>query len=61
MTHKQIAEEGDWLPKKKKVPFDPNYIYEHQKKMRECQRKIVRDRHPELTDEEIERYIDEKL
>lgn len=61
LSHKQIAEEGDWLPKKKKVPTDPNYFYEHQKKLRDCQRKTVKERHPDLNDEEIEKYIDDNL
>lgn len=61
LSHKQIAEEGDWLPKKKAVPTDPRYIFEHLKTLRECQRKGLRDRYPEMTDEQIEKYIDENL
>lgn len=61
MSHKEMAEQGDWIPKKKQVPTDPNYFYEHKAKLRECQRKIVKERHPDLSDEEIEKYIDENL
>lgn len=57
LTHKQIAEEGDWLPKKKHVPSDPNYLHEHEKTLHKCRVKVVRDRHPNLSDEEIEQYI----
>lgn len=58
LTHKQIAEEGGWLPKKRAVGFDPGYALEHYKKLRECQEKTVRDRHPEFTEEQIQEYVD---
>lgn len=58
MSHKEMAEQGDWIPKKKKVPTDPNYFFEHLSKLRECQRKTIRDRYPGMTDEEVENFID---
>lgn len=58
LTNKQIAEEGGWIPKKRAVGFDPGYAPEHFKKLRECQEKTVRDRHPEFTEEEIQAYVD---
>lgn len=57
MSHKEIAEEGDWIPKKRHVPTDPLYFYENQKKLHDCRVKVVKDRHPDLTDEQIENYI----
>lgn len=61
LSHKQIAEEGDWLPKKKHVPTDPGYIHEHLKLQHDCRVKTIRDRHPELSDEEIEKYIEDNF
>lgn len=61
LSHKQLAEEGDWLPKKRAVPTDPYYIHEHKKTMRECQRKTVKERHPEFSDEDVEKYIDQNF
>lgn len=61
LTHKQIAEEGGWIPKKRAVGFDPGYAPEHYKKLRQCRFKTVKDRHPEMSDEEIEAYIDKNF
>jgi len=58
LTNKQIAEEGGWIPKKRAVGYDPGYAPEHFKKLRECQEKTVRDRHPEFTEEQIQEYVD---
>jgi len=58
LTHKQIAEEGGWIPKKRAVGYDPGYAPEHFKKLRECQEKTVRDRHPEFTEEQVQEYVD---
>lgn len=57
MSHKEIAEEGDWIPKKKHVPTDPLYLHEHEKKLHDCRVKVIKDRHPDFTDEQIEEYI----
>lgn len=57
LSHKQIAEEGDWLPKKKGTGHDPGYYHEHLKFLHECRVKTVRDRNPTMSDEEIEKYI----
>jgi len=61
LSHKEIAEEGDWIPKKKVVAFDTGYAPEHYKKIHEGRVKTVRDRHPEFSDEEIEEYVQAKF
>lgn len=57
LSHKQIAEEGDWIPKKRHVPSDPGYYHEHAKLLHDCRMKTMRERYPHLNDEEIEDYI----
>lgn len=61
LSHKEIAEEGDWIPKKRVVAFDSGYAPEHYKKLHENRVKTVRDRHPGFTDEEIEDYIEKNF
>lgn len=57
LSHKQIAEEGDFLPKKKNVPTDPGYFNEHVQLLHKCRIKTLKDRYPDMSDEEIEDYI----
>lgn len=57
MTDKEIQEEGKEKPKGEKYMPDPRYAIEHANKITESRRKILRDRHPELTDEEIEQRV----
>lgn len=57
MSHKEMAEQGDWIPPKRHVPTDANYLFEHAKLLNECRRKTIKERHPELSDSEIEDYI----
>lgn len=57
MSHKEIAEQGDWIPKKKHVPTDAGYYYEHTKLLHTCRVKTMKERYPHLSEEEIEDYI----
>lgn len=57
LSHKQIAEEGDWMPKKKAVPTDPGYFHEHASLLHKCRVKTMKERYPDMTEEEIENYI----
>lgn len=57
MTEKEIQEEGKEKPKGEKYMPDPRYAIEYANKITEARRKTLRDRHPELTDEEIEQRV----
>lgn len=61
LSKKQIADEGDWLPKKKALPTDPGYFYEHAKLVHTCRVKTIKDRHPDMSDEQIEEYIEKNF
>ena len=53
MSHKDIMEEGDWLPKKKDLQYDKGYYYEHRRNLITAIEKTVRDRHPEWNEQQI--------
>jgi hypothetical protein len=54
MTHSEIVEEGGWLPKKKEIGYDKDYIHEWRKKVAKFQEMTVRERHPDWTEEQIQ-------
>lgn len=58
LSDKEIKEEGQEKPKRKVYIPDPHSLIQTQKKIRECQEKTVRERHPEFTDEEVKKYCD---
>lgn len=58
LTEKEIKDEGQEKAKPDgAMTPDPRYAIEYAKKITEARRKILRDRHPELTDEEIEQRV----
>lgn len=60
ITEKEVKEEGQLRPKKKEyVAPGADYFNEWQKKMREYQERVVRERHPGWTDAEIEQRLRE--
>lgn len=61
LSHEEIVSEGQERPKLPTYIADDAYAIEHQKKLRDCQRKTVKERHPNLNDDEVEKYIDENL
>jgi len=61
LTPKEIEEEGQDRPKLPVYKSDDRYALELAKKLHECRVKTVRDRHPELNDEEIEKYIEKNI
>jgi len=61
LSQREIEEEGQVRPKEPKYVPDQAYAVEHAKALHESRVKTVRDRHPELNDEEIEDYIQKKF
>jgi len=57
ITDEEINQEGKEKPQGEKYIPDPRYAIEHANKITEFRRRTVRERHPELTDEEIEERI----
>lgn len=57
LSPKEIEEEGQERPKLPTYIPDERYVIEAANKMNEFRRKVIRDRHPELSDDEIEDYI----
>lgn len=57
ITDEEIQEEGQERPKEPKYISDQRYAIEHANKLTEARRKVIRERHPELTDQEIEQKI----
>jgi hypothetical protein len=57
MSHKEIIEEGDWLPKKKEIAYDPDYYHEWKQKLMKFQEMTIRERHPDWTEEQIKTKI----
>lgn len=61
LTLAEIQEEGQERPKRPVYMRDDAYVHEHRKKIHQERVNTVRDRHPELNEEEIEAYIKEKF
>ncbi|MFZ2905308.1 MAG: hypothetical protein WAZ98_03795 [Cyclobacteriaceae bacterium] len=57
MSKKEIEEEGQVRPKVNRYKPDPQYVIEHQKQLRKFQEMTVRERHPEFSDDEVEKYL----
>lgn len=57
ITDEEIKQEGQERPKEPKYISDQRYAIEHANKLTEARRKVIRERHPELTDQEIEQKI----
>lgn len=58
LSRQEIEEEGQDRPKLPTYISDDRYILEQANRLNEGRRKIIKERHPELSDEEIEKYID---
>lgn len=61
LTLAEIQEEGQERPKRPVYMRDDAYVHEHRKRIHQERVNTVRDRHPELDDEEIEQYIKENF
>lgn len=61
LTLAEIQEEGQERPKRPVYMRDDAYVHEHRKRIHQERVNTVRDRHPELNEEEIEDYIKQKF
>lgn len=62
MSAQEIANEGDWLPKKDKPFVRSEFesrvaLEEHKRKANDARRKLFLDAYPDASEEEIEAYI----
>lgn len=53
LSKDEVAKEGQADPPKPVYHRDPVLIEEHRKKVQEAREKIIRERHPEFTDEQV--------
>jgi hypothetical protein len=61
LTYEEIQEEGQERPKRPIYHRDDGYVNEYKNRVRENQIKTVRERHPELTEEEVIEYVEKNL
>lgn len=59
LSHREIAEEGGWKPKKIEYSIDDGNYYEHINLLHQCQERTVRERHPEWSEEQIQNRLRE--
>lgn len=62
MSAQEIANEGDWLPKKEKPFVRSEFesrmaLEEHKRKANDARRKLFLDAYPDASEEEIEAYL----
>lgn len=61
LTLAEIQEEGQERPKRPVYMRDDAYVHENARLLHESRIKTVRERHPELSDEEVKLYVLEKF
>jgi hypothetical protein len=61
LSHREIEVEGQVRPNKPTYISDPSYVHENAKLLFESRVKIVRERHPEFSEEDIKLYVMQKF